>query len=162
VGKSSLINAVIGHVVAPVAKRPGKTQRPKRYEVQAGSALLDLPGYGFADAPASARDAWRHQVENDFFHAEDLAGVALIVDGRVGATPLDRAMLDVILAEEKPFIVVAHKADALSSNQRVAAGKKIRESLGLPAGAPLLFASSRTGEGVREVRRALGELWKAA
>lgn len=161
VGKSSLINAVVGRVVAPVAKRAGKTRRVERYPVTDRGTLVDLPGYGFAAADTESRAAWRHEIEEYLFHAPQLRGVVFVLDARHAPGEIDREMLTLLEATGWPFLIVANKVDALSGNQRAVVARHLRETLDLPGDAPVLLTSARRGTGIRELRQSFRELWKA-
>ena len=90
VGKSSLLNVLLRRKrLAMTSGRPGKTQTLNFYDVDGACWFVDLPGYGYARAPAALRRAWRPMVEGYLRGSPDLAGVVQLVDSRHDPTPED-------------------------------------------------------------------------
>lgn len=123
VGKSSLINLVLGRTrtaIARVSATPGKTQEINFYKVRAeldhGEEqffLVDLPGYGFARAPAELRRRWKPLMEWYLGETKELRGVVQLIDIRHGPTADDLQMVEYLAQAEVPALFVLTKADKL-------------------------------------------------
>jgi GTP-binding protein len=113
---------------------------------------VDLPGYGYARASRADRERLARVAER---YLERGAGrqVVLLVDGKVGATPLDVAALRFLTDVGARVVVAATKADRVKRGERERQRRSIRDGLELPEGTPLVFVSARTGEG-------LSALWR--
>jgi GTP-binding protein len=94
-GKSSAINTLVGHTrLAYVSKTPGRTQLINLFRLKNGAALVDLPGYGFAQVPLAVRLQWQGLLEHYLIRRPNLVGLVLIMDARRPLTELDRKMID--------------------------------------------------------------------
>ncbi len=124
VGKSTLINAILGARRAPVSRTPGKTRTIRLYLWKAPRSpavcLVDLPGYGWADLPAHVRAAWGPLIEGYLRTRETLRGVVVVVDLRRGGTDLDNEMATWLRVQGIPYIVVATKVDKVNRGARPA------------------------------------------
>jgi GTP-binding protein len=119
VGKSSLLNALAGQKdLARTSKTPGRTQLLNCFTAKGGGTVVDLPGYGYAKAPAANRAAWRKRMDRYLREREPLVMTLLLIDGEVGPVKLDLEMLDWLRGNEVPFTVVATKHDKVRSSQR--------------------------------------------
>ncbi|MDQ8023434.1 MAG: ribosome biogenesis GTP-binding protein YihA/YsxC [Moraxellaceae bacterium] len=127
-GKSSAINALVGHTrLAYVSKTPGRTQLINVFRMRNGAALIDLPGYGYAEVPEAVRKQWAKLLENYLTRRESLLGLILIMDSRHPLTPLDRQMLDWFAPSGRPVHVLLTKSDKLTRSaaaQTLAAVKR--------------------------------------
>ena len=82
-GKSSAINTLVGHTrLAFVSKTPGRTQLINLFRLRNGAALVDLPGYGYADVPEKIRKQWQGLLETYLARRQALAGLVMIMDAR--------------------------------------------------------------------------------
>jgi len=132
VGKSSLINALANHKqLAKVSKTPGRTQLINLFENADGTTLVDLPGYGFANAPKAVRSNWGKMTDQYLLERDNLRRILVLVDGEIGPTKLDVEMLEWLRSEELPFAVIATKHD------KVKAAKKVKRKRELAAGCGL-------------------------
>jgi GTP-binding protein len=155
VGKSSLINRMLGvRGLARTSSQPGRTQSVNFYRVNERCYFVDLPGYGYAKAPAEVRSSWKPMVEG-FLDArkERIALALLIVDARHAASPLDITMRDWLNAKGIRYIVTATKSDKLSGNGRARATRTLSESLGSE---PLLV-SAQTALGIPRIWKFLDQ-----
>jgi GTP-binding protein len=158
VGKSSLINRLLGRTRTPVARvsnTPGKTREINFFRVDAlperGRGplefhLVDLPGYGYARVPEAMRDAWKPLMEGYLGSSSELRGVLQLVDARHGATRDDLQMLDFLAGVGVPTLVVLTKVDKLKRSQRTKQIRSISQRLELDMEQIVPF-SAVTGEG---------------
>ena len=160
VGKSSLLNALTNRKsLARTSNTPGRTQELNLFDVGRPPVLrlVDMPGYGFAEAPKDMVKRWRFLV-NDYLRGRAvLKRALLLVDSRHGVKPVDREVMDMLDAAAVSYHVVLTKADKIKPTQldsTVAATAE--ETMKRPAAHPLLVAtSSETGSGVAELRTAI-------
>ena len=118
VGKSSLINSLLGvRALARTSSTPGRTQLVNFFLINHAFHFVDLPGYGYARVPRDVKKLWGPMVEKYLATRPSLMLSIVITDSRHEPTELDLRMKQWLEAREKPFIVVATKADKLSSNQ---------------------------------------------
>lgn len=158
VGKSSLLNSLLQRKgLARTSNTPGRTQSINFFLVNEAFYLVDLPGYGYARVSKTMRADWGKMAEEYLSQREELRLSIQLVDSRHKPTELDRQLNEWLLFHRKPHIVVATKADKLSSN-------KLRKSLSeieevLPA-SKIIAYSSPTGKGREavwcEIETALG------
>jgi GTP-binding protein len=119
VGKSSLINALANRrQLAHTSKSPGRTQLINLFSVAGGGTLVDLPGYGYASAPARVRQSWQKMIDGYLLGRQNLEMVVVLVDGEIGPTALDVQMLDWLRGNGLPHTVVATKHDKVKSSRR--------------------------------------------
>lgn len=150
-GKSSAINALSGrHKLAFVSKTPGRTQQINYYALGAGRYLVDLPGYGFASAPAELRRRWGGLIGAYLQSRSSLRGLILIMDARHPLTSRDTQLLDWFAPTGKPILILLTKADKLTRQQ--AATQLTMVQRALPGQQVILF-SSVSGEGVDQARQ---------
>ncbi len=160
VGKSSLINVLLRRTrkkVAHVSAKPGKTQTLNFYRVNDAFFLVDLPGFGYAQAPGEVREVWRKMVEWYLAESEALQGVVHLVDGRHPPSPLDLEMMEYLGEIGLPALIVLTKMDRVSASRQEKALTAAAEALGLDQDQVLPF-SSKTGEGRAPLLQALEEL----
>lgn len=162
VGKSSLINTLLGRKkLARVSKRPGKTQEINFYEVNRRFFLVDLPGYGFAKAPAEVRQRWGPLIESYLATTDRLLGVIALVDCRHGPSDDDAQMVDFLARLEIPALFVLTKIDKLNRSERKKAIRAAREDLDVPAD-QILVTSALTGEGRETLLESMAALLEEA
>jgi GTP-binding protein len=128
-GKSSALNALAGQRLAFVSKTPGRTQLINFYRVGDRSFLTDLPGYGYARVPASARADWERLLGGYLQTRPALRGLALIMDARHPLTELDRRMLAWFVPTGKPVHVLLTKADKLSRSAALQTLARVQREL---------------------------------
>ncbi|MBD9567602.1 ribosome biogenesis GTP-binding protein YihA/YsxC [Ensifer sp. ENS08] len=168
VGKSSLINALVGHKgLARTSNTPGRTQElnyfvPDGFSGEADDlppmALVDMPGYGYAQAPKEQVDAWTNLVFDYLRGRSTLKRVYVLIDSRHGIKKNDDEVLDLLDKAAVSYQLVLTKTDKIK-----AAGvpRLIAETLEKikkhPAAFPeVLATSSEKGEGLDELRAAIG------
>lgn len=148
VGKSSLINMLLGKKVVAVSKDPGRTRRVTFIPFGEKVYLVDVPGYGYARVSHREREAWRQMMEEYFSrYGELIKWVFLLIDSRVGVTPLDVQMIEWLHYRKLPYKVVLTKVDAATQDEISSAIKSVREHTTVE----ILFTSSREGKGKKEL-----------
>lgn len=145
VGKSSLLNSLLGRKgLARTSNTPGRTQSINFFLVNDSFYFVDLPGYGYAKVSKTMRRDWGKMAENYLAKRRELMLFIQLVDSRHKPTELDQNLYEWLLFHGKNSIVVATKADKLSSNQLPKNIKIIENAL--PAAKVITF-SARTGKG---------------
>jgi GTP-binding protein len=155
VGKSSLINALVGRDLARTSRTPGRTRLVNWFEVDSKLYLVDLPGYGWADVSRELRDSWRPLIEA-YLTRDALAAVLLLVDIRRGAQDEELDFVPWLKERDIAIAATLTKADKLAKNKRILEATKARRTLGL-ARDPFTV-SALTGAGVEALRRAIFKL----
>ncbi|MBE7450158.1 MAG: YihA family ribosome biogenesis GTP-binding protein [Kofleriaceae bacterium] len=161
VGKSSLINALCGRDVARTSRTPGRTRLLNWFHVEpargAPLALVDLPGYGYAQVDRAMRASWRPLMESYLAGRPVLRAVVLLVDIRRGAEGEELDFAPWLLARGLTVIPVLTKADKLGKAQRAPEVAKLARVLGKGPGLerPILF-SAHEGQGLDELWKAIG------
>jgi GTP-binding protein len=118
-GKSSAINTLAGHTrLAYVSKTPGRTQLINLFRLRNGAALVDLPGYGYAEVPEAVRRQWQGLLEHYLTRRQALVGLVLIMDARRPFTELDRKMIGWFATTGKPIHCLLTKADKLTRQEQ--------------------------------------------
>jgi GTP-binding protein len=149
VGKSSLINSLLGvRGLARTSSTPGRTQLINFFSINDAFNFVDLPGYGYARVPRDVKKLWGPMVEKYLATRANLVLSILITDSRHEPTELDLLMKGWLEAREKPFIIVATKADKLSSNQLRASLSRASAVLGTN---DLVAYSAVTGSGAARI-----------
>ncbi|GMP31215.1 hypothetical protein CsSME_00005523 [Camellia sinensis var. sinensis] len=114
VGKSSLINALVRKKeVALTSKKPGKTQLINHFLVNKSWYIVDLPGYGFANAPESARMDWSAFTKGYFLNRETLVAVLLLIDASVPPQKIDLDCANWLGRNNTPMTFVFTKCDKM-------------------------------------------------
>ena len=145
-GKSSAINAISQrHGLARTSKSPGRTRLVNFFELAPARRLIDLPGYGYASAPAVERRAWLPLVDA-LRERVSLAGLFVIVDARRGLTSGDEGLLEWLQPEQRVHVLLS-KADKLNRGEAAAALRAASQQLAGRATAQLFSALRGTGVG---------------
>ena len=148
-GKSSAINTLAGHTrLAFVSKTPGRTQLINLFRLPNGAALVDLPGYGYADVPVAVRKQWQGLLEHYLTRRQALTGLVMIMDARRPLTDLDRQMINWFGPTGKPIHCLLTKADKLTRQEQAKVLKSVREEIqaaGSPITASLFSSLKKTG-----------------
>jgi GTP-binding protein len=151
VGKSSLLNRLLGRKgLARTSQTPGRTQAVNYFLVNRRFYFVDLPGYGYAKAGKDARREWAARVEG-YFREEPPEAVVLLVDGKVGATPLDVQAYEYLSGLGAALIVAATKVDKLSRGKWASIAKEVRKTLDLKEEVPVIPVSAHSGDGIKEL-----------
>jgi GTP-binding protein len=152
VGKSSLLNALANrHQLANTSKTPGRTRQLNCYRSVDGGTLVDCPGYGYAKASKVERASWGAMIERYLLERQPLRMVLALVDGEIGPTPLDEALLEWLRHHGLPFVVVATKHDKVRSAQREKRKRDLAAGCGLQR-REVVWVSAQSGVNVDHLR----------
>ena len=144
-GKSSAINAImVRNGLARASKTPGRTRLLNFFEVEEGRRILDLPGYGYAEASPVEKKQWIALIAK-LPRRASITGLFLIVDIRRGLKDQDEQLLDWAGASGWPVHVLLTKADKLNQRDRAAALKDAQEWLGESMTAQVFSATDKIG-----------------
>ena len=148
VGKSSLINSLMNRKsYARVSQKPGKTQTINYYSVNEAFLLVDLPGYGYAQAGEQAQTAWSQLIERYLNTSGQLRQVFLLADVRREVADNDRMMLDWIRAAGFEPVIIATKMDKLKRSEVKGRIEALRRGFALRDEERMIPFSARTGTG---------------
>ncbi len=154
VGKSSLINSLMNRKsYARTSSQPGKTQTINFYNINDCMYLVDLPGYGYANASPAVKAKWGKMIEKYLRKSANLKQVFLLVDIRHDPSENDKMMYDWIVDNGFRPVIISTKLDKLKRSQVAKHVKAVRMGLGLREDDILIPFSSETKQG-------LDELWE--
>ena len=153
VGKSSLLNSLVGEKTAKVSQTPGRTRAINFFALLDPSQrprllFADLPGYGYAKISKSISSTWPSFIEPYLSIRSTLALCICLVDSNIPPQPSDKQLIDWLRAEGRNFAVVATKADRLSGNERTRNLQVLKKTLEVDE---VLAVSSKTKIGVKEL-----------
>jgi GTP-binding protein len=159
VGKSSLLNALVGEKAAKVSSTPGRTRAINFFLLSDAKErpvmrFADLPGYGYAKISKSISAEWPKFIEPYLAARDTLRLCVCLVDSNVPPQPRDTQLFDWLRHIERPFVVVATKIDRLSGNQRTRNLAALKAGLSLDQ---ILPVSAKTNAGIRELWAAIEE-----
>jgi GTP-binding protein len=150
-GKSSLINALVGHKLAYTSSQPGRTRTINFYRVDGGLHLVDLPGYGYAKLSREQSGEWRKLIEIYLRDRQTVRLAILVMDARRGWTAMDLDLKRWLEYYNRPYLAVATKVDQWRNQKEQ---HSCLEAFRKEGSEPLLF-SAVTGRGVRELWQAI-------
>ncbi len=158
VGKSSLINKILNRKsLARVSSMPGKTATINFFSVD-GVYFVDLPGYGYAKVSKAEKKRWSDLIEGYLMSERDIALIFQLIDMRHPPTEDDLLMIDFLVQNELPFVVVLTKADKLSYSERQGRLENFKKEIPYSDQIRMIEFSSITGEGVNELREIINEV----
>ena len=160
VGKSSLINSLLGAKVARTSSTPGRTRAINFFEVRfpgkprPAFVFADLPGYGYAKVPRHLSAEWPGFIEPYLRDRPPLALCVALIDVNVPPQASDQQLIEFLRTNQRPFVIVGTKADKLSGNQVTNSLRTLTDAVG---GGEILAYSARTGDGRKELWRRIRE-----
>ena len=162
VGKSSLLNALTNrNGLARTSNTPGRTQELNFFDVgePLRLRLVDMPGYGFAEAPKDVVRKWRFLINDYLRGRQALKRGFVLIDSRHGIKPVDDEVMDMLDAAAVSYIVVLTKADKVKASALAAVAAATEAQVRKrPAAHPAIIAtSSEGGMGIPELRAAVLE-----
>lgn len=163
VGKSSVINSLLGTKIAKTSSTPGRTRSINFFEVRWPGrprpevVFTDLPGYGYARVPREVSSQWSSFVEPYLRERRCLALCLALVDLNVPPQESDKQLLEFLQSRDRPFLMVGTKADKLSGNTLRRALDTFNDAV---PGLRIVPYSARTGAGRDELWREIREAIK--
>jgi len=161
VGKSSLINALTNRKgLARASNTPGRTQEINFFELGEARYLVDLPGYGYANAPLAVVEKWQRLLKNYLSGRPNLRRAFVLIDSRHGIKPVDEEIMQLMNRSALTFQVVMTKADKIKDYERDRVLEQVRGKLAKhPAAFPeLIMTSSEKGDGIAILRAVISSL----
>ena len=159
VGKSSLINLLLGSKEAKVSSTPGRTRAINFFALSDAPQkktprllFADLPGYGYAKISKSISAEWPKFIEPYLANRAPLAMCICLVDSNIPPQPSDAQLISYLQSAGRKFLVVATKADKLSGNTRIKAHNTLKAGLEVET---ILMVSAKTGAGMKELWAAI-------
>ncbi len=158
VGKSSLINKIFNRKsLARVSSVPGKTATINFYKID-DCFMVDLPGYGYAKIAKSDKLRWSSLIEGYLMSGRDIALVFQLIDIRHAPSADDIHMINFMVENELPFVIIFTKADKLTKNQRAERMEGFRNEIEYFDDITSVEFSAVTGEGVERIREIIEEI----
>jgi len=153
VGKSSLLNALVGEKAARVSSTPGRTRAINFFQVldereRPRMVFADLPGYGYAKISKSISAEWPKFIEPYLAERPTLTLCVCLVDSNIPPRPADRQLLDWLRSVDRSSVVVATKIDRLSGNERTRNLSALRKGLETDE---IIAVSAKTNYGIRDL-----------
>lgn len=155
VGKSSLINALTGRRgLARASNTPGRTQEINFFTTTDGPYLVDLPGYGYANAPIPVVEKWQRLLKAYLSGRANLRRAFVLIDARHGIKPVDEEIMSLLDSAAVTFQTVLTKADKVKDKDRARVLEQVRGRLAKhPAAYPeLVLSSAEKGLGIGTLR----------
>ena len=164
VGKSSIINALVGTKLARTSNTPGRTRSINFFELRVAGEpkpqllFTDLPGYGYAKISREISQEWSHFVDPYLEHRPTLALCLALVDSNIPPQESDRQLLEFLAARRRPNLNIATKSDRISNNNLAQVMRRLAQD---HPGVEAIPFSAKTGAGKdllwARIRAAAGE-----
>ncbi|KIN70641.1 putative GTP-binding protein EngB [Sulfitobacter noctilucae] len=161
VGKSSLINALTGmKALARASNTPGRTQEINFFTAGESHYLVDLPGYGYANAPVPVVEKWQRLLKQYLSGRQTLRRAFVLIDARHGVKKVDEEILSLLDSSAVTFQAVLTKADKVKEKEREKVLDQVRAALSKhPAAYPeIVVTSSEKGWGIPTLRAIIATL----
>jgi GTP-binding protein len=161
VGKSTLINALTGRkALARASNTPGRTQEINYFTLGEERYLVDLPGYGYAEAPVNIVKQWQALLKAYLSGRATLRRAFVLIDARHGVKAVDEEIMALLDSAAVTFQVVLTKADKIKDKDRARVLTQVRGALSKhPAAYPeLILTSSEKGDGIATLRAIIASL----
>jgi GTP-binding protein len=161
VGKSSLINALTGRkTLARASNTPGRTQEINYFALGEERYLVDLPGYGYAEAPVAIVAKWQALLKQYLAGRQTLRRAFVLIDARHGVKAVDEEILKLLDRSAVTYQAVLTKVDKINRTEREAVIEQVKGALAKhPAAFPeIVVTSSEKGEGIETLRAVIATL----
>ena len=161
VGKSSLVNALTNRkTLARTSHTPGRTQQLNFFDIGGHFMLVDMPGYGYAAVSKAKVEAWTDVIIDYLKGRANLARVYVLIDGRHGVKDVDRDVMNLLDTAAVSYALILTKLDEVkkADAEKILSATRL-EIAKRPAAYPeIIFTSSRSGEGIPDLRTAVARL----
>jgi GTP-binding protein len=161
VGKSTLINALTGRKgLARASNTPGRTQEINYFTAGEEHYLVDLPGYGYANAPLPVVEKWQRLLKQYLSGRQTLRRAFVLIDARHGVKKVDEEIMSLLDSSAVIFQAVLTKADKVKEKERFEVIEQVKSKLAAhPAAYPeLVITSSEKGWGIEALRTIIATL----
>ena len=159
VGKSSVINRLVGRKnLAYVGASPGKTTHINYFLIDQKAYLVDLPGYGYAKVAQAEKQRWSDLIETYFNSDRRIELVFQLIDMRHPPTKDDLMMVDFLIQNEFPFVIVLTKKDKLSKKQQEERMAALMQEIPFADQIHMIPFSAVKGDGVEQLRAIIDEI----
>lgn len=161
VGKSTLINAITGRkALARASNTPGRTQEINFFTLADSHYLVDLPGYGYANAPLPVVEKWQRLLKQYLSGRPSLRRAFVLIDARHGIKPVDEEIMTLLDKSAVTFQCVLTKADKVKGKDMTRTLEQVRQKLSAhPAAFPeIVLTSSEKGDGIETLRSIIATL----
>ena len=161
VGKSSLINALTGRkTLARASNTPGRTQEINYFALGEERYLVDLPGYGYAEAPLAIVAKWQALLKQYLAGRQTLRRAFVLIDARHGVKAVDEEILKLLDRSAVTYQAVLTKVDKINREERAAVIGQVKGALAKhPAAYPeIIVTSSEKGEGIETLRAVIATM----
>jgi len=162
VGKSSLINYLLGQNLAKTSKHPGKTRDQNSFSFNSKFDLVDMPGYGYAAVHGKKREIWDEKMLNLFFEDPFFNGLFVLIDSSISPLKIDKDFLHWLVENGVLFSVIFTKTDKAKASELSKNLKNWREFINLLTnqhGAATTFqVSSMAKKGGAEIKKFIEEI----
>ncbi|ABD53551.1 ribosome biogenesis GTP-binding protein YihA/YsxC [Jannaschia sp. CCS1] len=161
VGKSTLINALTGRKgLARASNTPGRTQEINYFTLLDSHYLVDLPGYGYAEAPLHVVQQWQALLKSYLQGRATLRRAFVLIDARHGVKAVDEEIMKLLDIAAVPFQTVLTKSDKVKGRDRDASLARTRKALANhPAAYPeIILTSSEKGDGIPTLRATIATI----
>lgn len=149
VGKSSLINTLVGRPIARSSDTPGKTREINLYEINKSIYFVDLPGYGFARGSLEDRENLKKLIYSYLLFSDiNHKRIILIIDALIGLTESDEYFVRRLEEQNKDFVIVANKIDKIKKSEYKTKLDKVRAAA---KNHKLILCSTKTRVGMEEI-----------
>ena len=153
VGKSSLINAVVGHQIARTSNTPGRTQSLNLFNLDDKVMIVDLPGYGYAKVSKEDAMRWLKRLEEYLLTRRQLKRLFVLIDSRIGARNSDLDLMDFCDANAIPYQIVYTKKDKKVREQKQTEIVHTDHGAMIPE---ILYTSAEKKTGLDNIKATLG------
>lgn len=155
VGKSSLINALVGRDCARVSKLPGRTQQINFFSLKEKIQLADLPGYGYAAVSKSTRKVWDQLIFDYLRGRQNLKRIFLLIDSRHGIKDNDEQVMRILDDAAVVYQIVLTKIDKIKSTAEVVRQTEQQIAEHTAAFSSIITTSAAQSVGIKDVQAAI-------
>jgi GTP-binding protein len=153
VGKSSLINAIVGAPIARTSNTPGRTQSLNLFNLDDRIMIVDLPGYGYAKVARTDAMRWLQRLEEYLLDRRQLKRLFILIDSRIGVRDSDLDLMDFCDANAIPYQIVYTKKDKKVREQKQIEIKHTDHGAMIPE---ILYTSAEKKTGLDSIREIFG------